>query len=238
MIRGLLWRVPRARLLDAVEARRSSRTTYAAPSWSWASAGVGLVVENDWTRAWDFRELASMEEVTSQHVASADPPIWPTKNTIVLRGRTFHFRQLYNPDWESSTEVSAFERYLSQVIKKDYDRDAVMFSNHGNYLAILMLQEFPSVDHRVDVMLLEANQSVVPSERLTFSRIGVVSTGYLDKRFKVSQRLTALKRAMQGTLTNRLDPTRGPRRGRRLFCEEVWKEMNTKMWQQELIHVV
>ena len=110
MIRGLLWRIPQARLLDAVEARRSSRTTYAAPSWSWASAGAGLVVENDWAQVGDFRELATVEQFTSQHVASTEHSISPTDSTIVLRGRTFHFRQLYNPS--RSTEISAFERHL------------------------------------------------------------------------------------------------------------------------------
>jgi hypothetical protein len=239
MIRGLLWRTPQAKLLGAVEAQCSSRMTYAAPSWSWASAGVGLVVENDWAQVWDFQELATIKEVTSRHDASTGPSVWPSNNTIVLRGRTFHFRQLYNPDWQStSAEISAFERHLSRVIEQDYNRDAVTFSNVGNYLAILMLQEFPSLTNSVDVMLLEANQSITPAKPPTFSRIGVVSTGYVNKRFMASANLIAGAEHLQGTLTNHLDPTRGFKRSRRLLCEDVWKEMHSEMWQFELVHVV
>ena len=239
MIRGLLWRIPQARLLDAIEARCSSRTTYAAPSWSWASAGAGLVVENDWAEVEDFQKLATIEEVTSQHDASTGLSVWPINDTIVLRGRTLHFRQLYNPDWQStSMEISAFERHLSRVIEQDYAREAVTFSNNGNYLAIVMLAEFLSPTHRVDVMLLEANQSTKPAEPLTFRRIGVISTGYVDKIFKASSNLIAKAEDLQATLTNRLDPTRDFKSSRRILCEDVWKELNTEMWQDEHVHVV
>ena len=239
MVRGLLWRVPKAKLFDAKASDQSSSGGYNAPSWSWASVAPGFVVRNDYVSFLDFKELATIEDVKVDLDDPSNPFGAVSGGSVTVSGPTFHFSKLYNEDWRSPAEpLSAFERHVSNIVEDDYSQRANEFSREGHYIALLMLRHWPSFDNRRDVLILEAARLNANTGSSTFKRVGVITIGYIAENLQASPELLVQLEKARYSLENRLNPGRGLRSVKRVYCREVIQELKDKPWPYQTVMIV
>jgi len=72
--------------------------------------------------------------------------------------------------------MSALERYISKVVEEESGQGVEKYSTppFGHYAAMLVLQQFPSMDKRLDLLILEAtgeNSKEIP----VYRRVGVLT---------------------------------------------------------------
>jgi len=239
IIRGLLWRVQEEKLLDHWTRSKVFSKEFHAPSWTWVGVPLGSVIRNDHAGVVDFNPLATVRDAGIEHLGSPNPFEVAHNGIINLHGPTFRFFKLYHEDWQTpATALSAFERHLSRVIEDEYLQRAKEFSHEGNYAAVLMLQHLVAIDHRIDVLILEAVPVAPNAKPTTFKRVGVFKLVYFADCVKASPALVASHKKTVNSLQNRLDPGRGPRRVRFIDCRKVFEELEVNMWHCETLAIV
>jgi hypothetical protein len=126
-----------------------------APSWSWARAPSGSVIQNHWANN-GFRPLAAVEDISVELVEPNNPFGGALSARLTIRGPVYRFHQLYHSSWLSApNDLSAFEHHLSSVVEVDYGKKSDKFSYEGRYAALLLVQELPSLSHRIDCLILK-----------------------------------------------------------------------------------
>ncbi|KAK6375642.1 hypothetical protein LTR64_003770 [Lithohypha guttulata] len=232
MVRGLLWYVPDSKVFSAPESETRLVENCRYPTWSWLHVAPGHAVRNDHASYMDCRDLAQVRPI---HFDDEHSLQW-FRNietaVLSLRGPTLFFDQLYSANWRSSTSLSAFERHISQLIEDQYESRAVELAHQAKFAAVLMLKHFPSIDHRMDVLVLEATGQEGDALSV-FQRCGVVQLCY----FNVNAKTLQLRRG-QESLSHRLGLSSGPRRVKHLCAKAVFDELYTKMWPQQEITMI
>ncbi|KAJ9659255.1 hypothetical protein H2198_003259 [Neophaeococcomyces mojaviensis] len=236
MLRGLLWYAQGMRLFDS-NLSHPTVVEVKAPSWSWARAPSGSAIRNDWTNS-GFRPLAAVKNVSRVPVESNNPFSGVSSTRLTIRGPVYRFPQLYHPSWRSASSfLSAFERHLSCVVEFDYGEKANDFSREGCFAALLLLQEFPPLSHRVDALILKTLPPHEDGKGRVLERLGVLKLSFYSKSTTSSSTLRALRR-MERSLEHRLNPGAGPRRSKRFSCEEVFEEYSRSPWRYETVAIV
>jgi Heterokaryon incompatibility protein (HET) len=239
MIRGLLWRTPGAMLFDASIAHRKVVGNVVSPSWSWVEAASTFPIRNDWAHIMDFQKKAAIENVNSSLVETSNPFGNVTCASISISGPILQFTKLYHDDWQSqSAQLTAFERHISRIIEHDYSERAQEFSHQGHYAALLMLQEFPSFDHRVDVLLLQSVAPLVDTGVMEARRLGVITLSYISENLTTSPSILRSVKKHENSAYRRLNPEKRPRRMKRLHCEDVFQEYAQKPWSHQTVRIV
>ncbi|KAK5948001.1 hypothetical protein OHC33_010985 [Knufia fluminis] len=232
MVRGLLWHVEGAKMFSTPESETGLANTCQHPTWSWLRVVPGHTVRNDHASYIDCKDLARVRHIEIDHEHPSRPFGNTLKAVLSLRGRTLFFNRLYAAEWRSSTSLSAFERHISQLVEDEYGSSAIDLTHESKFAAVLMLKHFPSADHRVDVLVLEAvSQSGNASS--IFRRRGVVQLCYFSSRAKALQWHRGRER-----LSHRLGLSSGPRKVKYLSAKAVFDELHVKMWTWQELTIV
>ena len=123
------------------------------------------------------------------------------------------------------------------IIKRDYSERAQEFSHQGHYAALRMLQEFPSFDHRIDVLLLQSVAPLVDTGVMEARRLGVITLSYISENLTSSSTLRSVKRH-ENSAYRRLNPEKRPRRLKRLHCKDVFQEYAQNPWSHQTVRIV
>ncbi|KAK5069388.1 hypothetical protein LTR51_008638 [Lithohypha guttulata] len=224
MVRGLLWQVDATKTFSMPESEAGMADTYHCPTWSWLGVTPGYTVSNDHAFNIDCKDLAEVQVQQVEYEHHSRPFGNVQKAVLSLRGHTIFFNRLYHAEWRTSTSLSAFERHISHLIEDEYASSAVDFAHESKFAAILMLKHFPSIDHRVDVLLLEAIDQNAHATS-SFRRRGVVQLCYLSDKAK-----SLYWHKPQEHLSYRLGLSSGPRKAKYLSAKAVFEELRHKMW--------
>ncbi|KIW40681.1 uncharacterized protein PV06_07858 [Exophiala oligosperma] len=237
MLPGLLWYAKGLELFGNKLDQSTHDVEVEAPSWSWANAPCGYTIRNDWTNK-SLRSLAALEDVSFDLVESSNPFGGVLHAQVTIRGPVCRFSRLYHPTWRSaSSNLSAFERHLSRVVELDYGQRANEFSGEGCYAALLLVQEFPSIDCRVDALILRRSQSRKDERGTVFERLGVLRLSF----YSIPTSPSFLSRRIgpqEQSLDHRLNSRGGVRRSKRIFCREVFQEYKRSRWPRESVRIV
>ena len=239
MVRGLLWRVSGAKVFERAIGNQSTGSAPTAPSWSWASVQSGFLIQNPWADLPGFRNLAKIEEVSVALLEASNPFGDVISGRIRIHGPIFRFSKLYHEDWQSSSApLSALERHISRIVEHDYSQGAETLSTKGCYAALLMRQAFPSIDHCIDILILQSATPTTDLETSVFERLGLVTIGYVDQDMTASPSLSQLANQQQKSLRRRLNPGKGPRRVKTFHCKDVFQEYQHNRWPLETVTIV
>lgn len=239
IVPGLLWYAQGLELFGS-KVGQSPDVEVSAPSWSWATAPSTYCIRNDWANK-SFRSLATLKDVSFGIVDSNNPFGGILSARITIHGPVYRFSQLYHTTWRApQSNLSAFERHLSRVIESDYGERADQFSGEGRYVALLLLQEFPSIECRVDALILKQvaglSLSHEDEEGIAHERLGVLKLSFF--RDSASASLLSIRANRKETLDDRLNPQPGPRRGKRIFCKEFFEEYHRSKWACESVVII
>jgi hypothetical protein len=223
MIRGLMWYTEGATLVPRTPLNDNF------PTWSWASAGYGLV-KNDHE---DEKKPLSRVENVQVDLVDKRQPFGPLKtgstNTITLTGPLKRLARLYNEAWKcEDASMSELERHLSETIEMESPGkvERRYSSPSGVHFAVLqMLQGHQSLD----LLVLEL-ASEVPNN--VYRRVGVLTLrGYQEQDICPPDVLAELKE-MQDSLTARLGSRELAKGGYKLH-NKVFVEVTEETWQEE-----
>jgi hypothetical protein len=180
-----------------------------------------------------------VEDVSVELVEPNNPFGGVLNARLTIRGPVYRFHQLYHSSWRSiQNDLSAFERHLSSVVEVDYGKKANKFSYEGRYAAVLLVQEWPSLSHRIDCLILKTLQSQEEGKGEVFERLGaVLKLSFYNTSETSSSILRALKRT-ERSLEHRLNLEAGPQRSKHIFCEKFFQEYGRKPWHTETLTIV
>jgi hypothetical protein len=209
------------------------------PSWTWASVAYDVVV-NGHAKQDGLRSFAVVEDVQVDLADRANPFGAVRGGSITITGPIFAFSRLYNKEWQcKETRMPAFERYVSQIIeeKSAGEVEEKFSSFNGRFAALLMFQHFPSVDRRLELLILETTGGT--SNCMTIHRrLGVLSLRYIHQRCIASPELLKVFEVSKGSLRSRLGAD-GHRRSRKLRqSKDVFEELAAKPWPSQTIIIV
>ena len=240
MVRGLLWHVSGAKLIPAKSTENSSTGGNVVPSWSWTSAGVNVVI-NDHTDQCSFRALSTVEDVEVDLVDPSNPFGAVSGGSVTITGPLAQLSRLYNKEWRcKETFMPALERHISQVVEEESLQgveEIYSFPSNGRYVALQVLQHFPSMDRRLDLLILEAtggNSKCIPIYR----RVGVLTLRHYHQRSVASPELRDVFERSKHSLGSRLDPGSGPRRVRWAQSKDVFLELAAEPWPRQTVIIV
>ena len=235
MILGLLWYAKGLQIFGD-KVNRTVAVENKIPSWSWVNGPCGFAICNDWVDK-SFKEKSVLENVTYSLEDSSNPFGDIVNAEITLRGPVHRFSRLYHPNWHSPQNgLSPFERHLSRVIELDYDERAKDFFYEGSFCAIMLVQELPSIDHRHEVLILRNSSLHKNDKRIVFERLGLLKLSYYS--MSSSHSIVASAKADEKSLESRLEPGKGPRRSKRVFCKEFFEEYDKSDWPCESLTIV
>ncbi|KAH0565866.1 hypothetical protein GP486_000744 [Trichoglossum hirsutum] len=239
MVRGLLWHVSGVNLIPAKSAEDSTDGNM-APSWSWTSAGVNVVI-NDHIDQSSFRALSTVEGVEVDLVDPSNPFGAVNGGSVTITGPLARLSRLYNKEWRcKETLMPALERHISKVVEEESIRgveEVYSFPSDGRYAALQVLQHFPSMDRRLDLLILEAtggNSKCIPIYR----RVGVLTLRHFDQRLVASPSLRDAYERSKHSLRSRLGPESSRRRVRWTQCKEVFLELAAEPWLRQTVIIV
>lgn len=231
LIRGLLWHVRGGKLTASPTTQASS-----VPSWTWASVAYNVVV-NDHAKQDGIRSFVVVEDVEVDLVDSSNPFSGVRGGRITITGPIFSLLRLYNKEWKcKETTMSAFERYISDIVEEESagEVEEKFSSPNGRFAALQMLQHFPSLDRRLDFLILEANVGT-PNGTATHRRLGVLTLRYIDRRYMASPELVKIHEAAKGSLRSRLGANTHRRSKKLRQSKEVFEELAAKPWPTQTI---
>jgi hypothetical protein len=101
--------------------------------------------------------------------------------------------------------MSALERYVSKVVEKESvgGVEERFSSPNGRFAALQMLQHFPSMDRRLDLLVLEATGDTSDGMTL-YRRLGLLTLRYIDRRCMASPALVKVLEKSKGSLQSQL----------------------------------
>ncbi|KAK5208223.1 hypothetical protein LTR41_006159 [Exophiala xenobiotica] len=232
---GLLWYAEGLELFGT-KLGQSTDVEVNAPSWSWANAPSGYTIRNDWVNK-SLRSLATLEDVSFGLMESNNPFGGVLHAKLTIRGPVYRFSRLYHPAWSSpGSSLSAFERHLSHVVELDYGDRANDFSREGCYAALLLVRARPSLDNRVDALILQNSPSHKDEKTTVLERLGVLKLSFYSRSSSPS--LPRMMRSKEKSLGYRLNPERGFRRSKRIFCKKFFQEYSISKWPCESVTIV
>ncbi|KAK3299641.1 heterokaryon incompatibility protein-domain-containing protein [Chaetomium fimeti] len=229
MIRGLMWYIEGATLIP-----RSPLDNDVFPTWSWASAGCGLVNHDhkDWNIPLSRVENAQVDLVDKRQ------PFGPLKtgsaNTITLTGRLKRLPRLYNKAWEcEDASMSALERHLSEMVERESPgKVELRYSSPSgvHFAALQMLRDHESLGLLVLESTREAPNNV-------YRRVGVVTLRGRDERNVCSPDLLAKIMMWENSLDTRLGPREWAGKEDE-FHDKVLVEVMEETWKEESVVII
>jgi hypothetical protein len=225
LIRGLTWYTEGARLIP----RQSPNSAF--PSWSWASIGNQLIKTSQKSSN-SFIALSRVRNVQVDLVDQGDPFGVVNGGRITIAGPLKRISRLYNKGWKSAQgSISRFERYLSELIEEESPgdvEDQYVSPPGGHFAAIKMV----SNSLTLDLLILEATGDVSNGISV-YRRIGVCTLLYIHESDIAPPELRKIK----PSLTTRLGPPRGKRKGIKAR-NDVVEELESESWEQETVIIV
>jgi hypothetical protein len=239
MTRGLSWHVSGAKLIPSKTTQSFSIPADTFPSWTWASVGYDVVV-NDHAKQDALRSFSVIEDVQLDLVDPANPFGAVRSGSVIITGPLFELPRLYNEQWRcNETPMSALERYVSNVVEKESigGVEERFSSPNGRFAALQMLQHFPSMDRRLDLLVLEATGDTSDGMTL-YHRIGLLTLRDIDRRFIASPALAKVLEKSKGSLRSRLGSGSRRRSGKLQESKEVFEEMVAEPWPRRTIIII
>jgi hypothetical protein len=229
MIRGLMWYTEGAKLIP-----RKPLDNDNFPTWSWASAGYGLV-KNDHE---DEKKPLSRVENIQVDLVDKRQPFGPLKtgsaNTITLTGPLKRLPRLYNKAWKcEDASMSELERHLSETIEMESPGKMELrySSPFGVHFAVLqMLQGHQSLD----LLVLESTSEV---QKNVYRRVGVLTLRGCQEQDICPPEVLAKLKEMENSLAARLGPRESDRGGYKLH-NKVFLELTEETWQEETVVII
>jgi hypothetical protein len=239
MIRGLSWHVSGAKLIPSKTTPAFSIPIDKFPSWTWASVGYDVVL-NDHAKQDGLRSFSVVEDVRLDLIDPANPFSAVRSGSITITGPLFELPRLYNRQWRcNETPMSALERYVSKVVEQESvgEVEESFSSPNGRFAALQMLQHFPSMDRRLDLLVLEATGGTSDGMTL-YRRLGLLTLRYIIRRFTASPALVKVMEKSKGSLRSHLG-SGGPRRSGKLQeSKEVFEEMVAEPWPRRTVIII
>ena len=239
MTRGLSWHVSGAKLIPSKTTQSFSIPADTFPSWTWASVGYDVVV-NDHAKQDALRCFSVIEDVQLDLVDPANPFGAVRSGSVTITGPLFELPRLYNEQWRcNETPMSALERYVSNVVEKESigGVEERFSSPNGRFAALQMLQHFPSMDRRLDLLVLEATGDTSDGMTL-YHRIGLLTLRDIDRRFTASPALAKVLEKSKRSLRSRLGSGSRRRSGKLQESKEVFEEMVAEPWPRRTIIII
>jgi hypothetical protein len=238
LVRGLSWNVSGAKLTASKTTQDSSVPNDMIPSWSWASVGYDVVV-NDHANQ-EIRSFVVIEDVQVDLVDRANPFGTVRGGSITITGPIFPLTRLYNKEWRcKETEMSALERYISNIVEEESlgEVEEKFTSSTGRFAVLKMLQPFPSLDRRLVVLILEATGGT-SNGIAVHRRLGVLTFRYIHQSQMVSPKLLKSREAAKCSLRSRLGSNTPPRSEKLRKSKEVFKELDAQPWPTQTIIII
>lgn len=239
IVRGLSWHVRGAKLIPSKTIQGFSVPVDRFPSWTWASVGYDVVV-NDHARQDGLRSFSVIENVQVDLVDRANPFGAVRSGSITITGPIFQLSRLYNKQWRcKETPMSALERYVSNIVEEESigEVEERFSSSNGRFAALQMLQHFPSIDRRLDLLVLEGTGGTLNSMTI-YRRVGVLSLQYIHQRFIASPELVKVREVSKRSLRSRLGSD-SHRRSKKLGqSKEVFEELVSEPWSRRTIIII
>jgi hypothetical protein len=231
MIRGLVWYTEGATLIP-----RKPLDNDNFPSWSWASAGYGLVKHDNE----DGRICLSRVEDIQVDPVTKGQPFGPLKtgstHTITLTGPLKRLPRLYNTAWEcEDVSMSELERHLSEMIEVESPGEVeVRYSSpSGGHFAVLQMLRG---NDSLDMLVMESTSEVTNN---MYRRDGVIRLRGCDEGVMCSPNLLARVEEIESSLPVRLGPRGSVMRKINLrFHNKVFLEVTGEIWQEETVVVM
>jgi hypothetical protein len=135
--------------------------------------------------------------------------------------------------------MSAMERYVSKVVEQESvgEVEERFSSSNGRFAALQMLQHFPSMDRRLDLLVLEATGGTSDGMTL-YHRLGLLTLRYIIREFTASPALVKVLEKSKGSLRSQLG-SGGPRRSEKLQeSKEVFEEMVAEPWPRRTVIII
>lgn len=135
--------------------------------------------------------------------------------------------------------MSAFERYVSEIVEEESAGcvEERFSSSDGQFAALQILQPFPSLNWRLDLLILESTGDI-SNNTVIYRRLGVLTLEYMDPKNAASPELLKLLKRSKKSLRNRLDPGSRPRSIKIRQCKEVFEELVANPWQRQTLIIV
>lgn len=239
LLRGLLWRVRGAKLISSKMKRDLSCPSNEFPSWTWASVAYETVVY-DHARQDGLRPFAVIEDVSVDLINEENQFGAVKSGRISITGPIFQFSRLYNTEWRcKEMPMSAFERHVSEIVEEESAGcvEERFCSSDGQFTALQILQPFPSMNWRLDLLILESTGDI-SNNTVIYRRLGVLTLEYMDPKNAASPELLKLLKRSKKSLRNRLDPGSRPRSIKIRQCKEVFEELVANPWQRQTLIIV
>lgn len=239
IVRGLSWHVRGAKLIPSKTIQGFSVPINRLPSWTWASVGYDAVV-NDHARQDGLRSFSIIEDVQVDLVDRANPFGAVRSGSITITGPIFRLSSLYNKQWRSKeTPMSVLERYVSNIIEEESvgEVEERFSSSNGRFAALQMLQHFPSMDRRLDLLILEGTGDTL-NDMTIYRRVGVLSLQYVHQRFIASPELVKIREVSKSSLRSRLGSNSHRRSEKLRQSKEVFEELVAEPWPRRTIIII
>jgi hypothetical protein len=239
MTRGLSWHVSGAKLIPSKTTQSFSVPTDKFPSWTWASVGYDVVV-NDHAKQDALRSFSVIEDVQLDLVDPANPFGAVRSGSITITGPLFELSRLYNEQWRcNETPMSALERYVSNVVEKESvgGVEERFSSPNGRFAVLQMLQHFPSMDKRLDLLVLEVTGDTSDG-MILYHRLGLLTLRYINRRITASPALVKALEKSKGSLRSQLGSGSHRRSETLQESKEVFKEMVAEPWPRRTIIII
>ena len=238
LIRGLSWHVRGANLAIGKTTQSSLVHIDMIPSWTWASVAYDVVV-NDHAKQDGLRSFAVIEDVQIDLVDRVNQFGAVMGGSITITGPILTLPKLYNKEWQcKETPMSKFERYVSKMVEESAGEVEEKFSSlNCRFVALQMLQHFPSMDRRLDILILEATGGM--SNGMTIHRrLGVLPLRYIDQRNMASPELLKVLEESRGSLRSRLGEGSRRRSTKLRQGKEVFEELVAEPWLIQTMIIV
>jgi hypothetical protein len=160
--------------------------------------------------------------------------------SITITGPLFELSRLYNEQWRcNETPMSALERYVSNVVEKESvgGVEERFSSPNGRFAVLQMLQHFPSMDQRLDLLVLEVTGDTSDG-MILYHRLGLLTLWYIDRRITASPALVKALEKSKGSLRSQLGSGSHRRSETLQESKEVFKEMVAEPWPRRTIIII
>lgn len=235
LMRGLMWYTEGSALVVRHSPEREKLLEAGFPSWSWASAGYG-VVKNRWKDNNSMWALSQAEFTPSG--SSGDGQAFGTAITgcLVLKGPLKRVERLYNPAWKSTdVSMSGLERYLSATIEMESPDgvDSRYTSTRVEHFAIVQMVEDL---YSLSLLVLELTNQAKDGTQL-YRRVGIITLRSFQHEPSTSPELLEALEQIKDSLSARLS---GDRISYKSYegSSEVTMEIQEKSWPQERVYIV
>ena len=135
--------------------------------------------------------------------------------------------------------MSVLERYVSNIVEEESvgEVEERFSSSNGRFAALQMLQHFPSMDRRLDLLILEGTGDTL-NDMTIYRRVGVLSLQYVHQSFIASPELVKMREVSKRSLRSRLGSNSHRRSEKLRQSKEVFEELVAEPWPRRTIIII